>query len=177
MQNSIFISYNPNSARERQLAQDLYKKGKQNGFFIYLPERTHGDNLTYETRNRIDNAEWFVIFSTVPLSRTVADEVNYAIQRGKEPNKIIIIYSRQLGRNITGNTNITDRFISFDIDDYDLNSIEKLKNDIFLRISQNITTNAQRRLQQTEDTNTALKVILGIGIAALLLGAINGNNR
>jgi hypothetical protein len=176
MQNSIFVSYNPNSVKEKDLAQGLYKKGRQNGFFIYLPERTPSNRLTSETKAAIDNADWFVIFSTVPLSQTVIDEINYALQK-KGPYQIIVIYSIHSGRNITGNSSIINKFISFDIDEYDLNSLERLKSDIFLQISQKDNLSTKRKLQVAEETTAALKIILGIGAAALLLNALNSNNR
>ena len=93
MQESVFITYNPNSDNEKNIALDLYKKGKQNGYFIYLPERNnYFSRISQQTKLNIDSANWFVIFSISQLSETVKDEIEYAFKSKKDSN-IIVIYS------------------------------------------------------------------------------------
>ena len=173
MQNSIFISYNPLSAKEKQLAEGLFRQGRQNGYFIYLPERNSLKNLSSVTKSNIDISDWFIIFSTTKLSETVMEEINYALKT-KDASHIIVVYSKHIGKNIQFQ-NITP--IEVFIDTYDLNSIEKFKTDIIDKISAvNKKANEQKR-NQTEDNETALKVILGIGAAALLLSALTSSKK
>lgn len=165
MQNNIYITYNPNSIKEKTLANDLYNKGRKNGYFIYLPERTSIGRLNYKTKANIDSSKWFVIFSTSHLSDTVTEEINYALQT-KADNEVIVIYSSHTGRNI----NFADRKpIEMFIDDYDLNSIENFKNDIFKKIVNN--------LPKKKENIGALEAVLGIGAAILLIGALVGGKK
>jgi len=165
MQNNIFITYNPTSLKEETLANDLYNKGRQNGFFIYLPERNSSRKISSKTKFNIDSSKWFVIFSTSPLSETVTEEINYALQK-KTDSEVIVIYSSHNGKNI----NFPDRNpIEMFIDDYNLNSIEKFKNDLFEKIS--------TKKQAKKESVSALEVILGIGAAVLLIGALVGGKK
>ena len=87
MQNSIFITYNPDSINEKNIAIDLFRKGRQNGYFIYLPERNYFNRLSPQTKANIDSSNWFVIFSTTNLSKTVTEEIEYAL-KSKKDNQI-----------------------------------------------------------------------------------------
>jgi len=124
MQNSIFITYNPSSENEKNIALDLFRKGRQNGYFIYLPERNYFNRLTQQTKSNIDSSNWFVIFSTSPLSDMVRDEIEYAF-KSKNDNQIIVIYSKHFGKN----HDFPDKLNLIEIVqlmNYDLNSIEKI---------------------------------------------------
>lgn len=165
MQDSIFITYNPNSVNEKNIADDLFRKGRQNGYFIYLPERRLG-RLTPQTKANIDSSNWFVIFSTSPLSETVREEIDHAFKT-KQDNHIIVIYSNRTGKNI----NFSNRQpIEMYIDDYDLNSIERFKTDLFNRISPKI-------VKQGKEGLSGLEIILGVGAAILLLGALASDKK
>lgn len=165
MQNNIFITYNPNSLKEETLANDLYNKGRQNGYFIYLPERKSSGKISSKTKINIDSSKWFVVFSTSHLSETVTKEINYALQK-KTDNEVIVIYSSHNGKNIT----FPDRNpIEMFIDDYNLNSIEKFKNDLFEKVSS--------KAPAKKESIGALEVILGIGAAVLLIGALVGGKK
>ncbi len=166
MENNIYITYNPNSEKEKKIAFDLFNKGRQNGYFIYLPERNLSDRLTFQTKSNIDSANWFVVFSTSSLSNTVIQEIEYAFQTKKD-NHIIIIYSSHFGKNI----NFSGRTpIEMYINDYDLNSIEKFKNDLFEKISPKKNTPKNGGL-------SGLEILLGIGAAILLLGALTSDKK
>lgn len=173
MQNSIFISYNPLSAKEKNLAEGLFRQGRQNGYFIYLPERNYSNNLSSITKSNIDISDWFIIFSTTQLSATVMEEINYAFKT-KNASHIIVVYSKHIGKNIQfQNINPIEVYI----DTYDLNSIEKFKTDIINKISDANKKATEQKRKQTEDNETALKVILGIGAAALLLSALTSSEK
>ncbi|MFD0762846.1 toll/interleukin-1 receptor domain-containing protein [Lutibacter aestuarii] len=165
MQNNIYITYNPDSENERNLANDLYNKGRQNGYFIYLPERNYHNRISPQTKSNIDSSNWFVIFSTSLLSETVTEEIDYAF-KSKQDNQIIVIYSSHNGKNINFNGR---KPIEMYIEDYDLNSIEKFKNDLFKRVS-------LKSLEKKEGLS-ALEVLLGIGAAILLIGALTSNKK
>ena len=165
MQNNIYITYNPDSEKDKILANDLYNKGRQNGYFIYLPERNYSGKLSPRTKTNIDSSKWFVIFSTSPLSETVTKEIEYAF-KSKKDNQIIVIYSSHSGKNI----NFSERKpIEMYIDDYDINSIEKFKNDLFEKI-------APKTIEKKEGLS-ALEILLGIGAAVLLLSALTKGDK
>lgn len=166
MNNSIYITYNPDSEKEENLAMDLFRKGRQNGYFIYLPERKNSNNITKQTENNIDLADWFVVYATTPISETVRQEIEYAFRK-KDPNHIIVIYSRDFGKNITFREK---QPLEFYVDEYDLNSIEKFKEDLFQKI------NSTPKKQEKKGPG-GLEVLLGIGVALLLLNAIMDNKE
>lgn len=167
MQESIFITYNPDSINEENIALDLYKKGKQNGYFIYLPERNnYSSKISQQTKINIDSSKWFIIFSTAQLSDTVREEIEYAF-KSKADNNIIVIYSKHSGKNIDfPNNKPTEMFI----DDYNLNSIEQFKKDLFDKL--------KTSKKSTEKSGTSgLEVLLGIGAALLLLSALSSDKK
>ena len=166
MQNSIFITYNPDSINEKNIAIDLFRKGRQNGYFIYLPERNYFNRLTPQTKANIDSSNWFVIFSTSNLSQTVREEIEYAL-KSKKDNQVIVIYSNHNGKNIDFQGKNP---IEMYIDDYDLNSLEKFKVDLFERIS------LKKKLQNKEGLS-GLEILLGVGAAILLLGALTSEKE
>ena len=166
MQNSIFITYNPDSINEKNIAIDLFRKGRQNGYFIYLPERNYFNRLSPQTKANIDSSNWFVIFSTTNLSKTVTEEIEYAL-KSKKDNQVIVIYSNHNGKNIDFQGKNP---IEMYIDDYDLNSLEKFKIDLFERISSNKKT-------QNKEGVSGLEILLGVGAAILLLGALTSKKE
>lgn len=166
MQESIFITYNPDSENEKNIAVDLFRKGRQNGYFIYLPERNYFNKLTPQTKSNIDSSNWFVIFSTSQLSDTVREEIEYAF-KSKKDNQIIVIYSNHNGKNL----NFQGRKpVEMYIDDYDLNSIEKFKVDLFEKIAPKIKP-------KEKEGASGLEILLGIGAAILLLGALTSDKK
>jgi len=167
MQKSIYISYNPNSTKEEHIAHDLYRKGRQNGYFIYLPVRGIHKNITLQTKANIDNSDWFVVFSTSELTATVKEEIEYAFNK-KDDSQVIIIYSHHYGKNIDFQGK---KPIEMYVDDYDLNKLEKFKNDLFTKI-----TPKKNSIQKNEGVN-GLKVLLGVGAAILLLNALTSDNN
>ncbi len=166
MQDSIFITYNPDSINEKNIAIDLFRKGRQNGYFIYLPERNYFNRLSPQTKANIDSSNWFVIFSTTNLSKTVTEEIEYAL-KSKKDNQVIVIYSNHNGKNIDFQGKNP---IEMYIDDYDLNSLEKFKIDLFERISSDKKT-------QNKEGVSGLEILLGVGAAILLLGALTSKKE
>ena len=167
MENSIYITYNPNSTREQNLAMDLFQKGRQNGYFIYLPERTISSyKISKQTCANIDAADWFVVYSTTQLSEAVKEEIQYALNK-KNQNQIIVIYSSHFGKNIEfGDKKPIELFVN----DYDLNSIEKFKDDLFGKIN-------QKKKIPGKKGASGLEILLGVGAALLLLSALNSDKE
>ncbi len=93
---SIFISYNPNSAVEETLAVRLHTIGAVNDFIMYLPDRFDSENqISEESKSRISRSNYFVIFSTKPLSNVVKEEIEYAFKHINDKTRIIVIYDRE----------------------------------------------------------------------------------
>lgn len=168
MQKRIYISYNPNSHREEELAFDLYKTGRKNGFMVNLPHRpVNSNNLTQQTKLNIDTSDWFLIFSIEQLSETVRQEIEYALGKGKTMNQIIVVYSSHEGRNIPFKED--KKPIEMFVDDYDINQIEEFKQAVLDEIT-------RRNEGESNNNNNGLKAILGIGAAILLLREILRTN-
>jgi hypothetical protein len=167
MQESVFITYNPSSDNEKNIALDLFKKGKQNGYFIYLPERNnYFSKISQQTKLNIDSSKWFVIFSTSQLSETVRDEIEYAFT-SKNDSNIIVIYSKHFGKNIDFPNN---KPIEMYIDDYNFNSIEQFKSDLFEKIK------PVKNIKEKEGAS-GLEILLGVGAALLLLNALSSDKK
>ena len=114
---TIFISYNPNSDFEQTLAVRLHTTGAVNGFRMFLPDRYNSDTIIdNETKNRISQSDWLIVFSTEELSEIVKQEIQYAWQKLKDKSKILVIYNFEKGKNIKGD--ITNHFTEIYFDPY-----------------------------------------------------------
>jgi hypothetical protein len=106
---TIFITYNPNSEAEQTLAVRLHTIGAVNGFRMYLPDRFNSNTfLDIETKRRIEESGFFVVFSMSYLSDIVKQEIEYAYQVLQDKSKILVIYNKSLGKNLTGD--VTHQF-------------------------------------------------------------------
>ena len=97
MYNKIFISYNQSVVAEQSLALRLQTLGSLYGLHISLPDRIGSSALKLTTKQRIEEANLFIVFSTRNLSKVVKDEVKFARTLDK---KIIIIYDKDVGKNL-----------------------------------------------------------------------------
>ena len=103
MQTKIFITYNPGNPDEQALATRLYTIAAVNGFTAFLPDRANGSNyLDSTTQIRIQQADYLILFSFSPLSNTVQQEIDYALQSGKNASHIILVFDENVGKNIVG---------------------------------------------------------------------------
>lgn len=168
----VFITYNPTSEEEQILAVRLHTIGALNGFRMYLPDRYYSiEALEDETKNRIMESDWFVIFSTRPLSKIVRDEINYAITIAKkDPSRIIVIYSSQNGKNLKGS--MVNKFKSYYFDP-SKKQIDEFLKEIFDDISKKNYEVVSRKLAAKESENNALKALLGIGLGLVVLSALS----
>jgi hypothetical protein len=174
---TIFITYNPNSDLEETLAARLHTIGAVNGFVMYLPDRFNSDKqISDETKARISRSDYFVIFSTKPLSPIVKDEIEHAFNYLHDKTKILVIYDKEKGKNLTGN--ISNFFTPFYFDRFDNRQdklLETIINTIVHKEKDNVIkkqTSQINFLKKQKDESNALAAILGIGLGLLVLGAI-----
>jgi len=169
---TIFITYNPNSSFEQTLAVRLHTIGASSGFRMYLPDRFNSNKvLDDETQSRINKADYVVMFSISPLSTMVKQELEYAFRVLKDKSKIIVIYDKRHGKNLTGE--ITSHFTPIYMNQFD-GVQDKVLNRIIHTI-QNKEINAQsRRVAKLKKENAnykALAALFGIGLGLLILGS------
>ncbi len=172
--NNIFISYNPGSNDEEVLAEGLYRKGRQNGFHLFIPERHNSNKLSFLTKSTIDKCDWFVVFCFGELSDIVREEIEYAFSKGKiKQEKIIVVFSRHHGQTIDfNNLKPTIKYV----DHYSLNNLENFSKDLIDELTENYNHIKAKKLAEDEDFSV-LKVILGIGAAALLISALTSTEK
>ncbi|MBL0745015.1 hypothetical protein [Chryseolinea lacunae] len=109
---TVFISYNPDSDLEQTLAVRLHTIGAVSGFDMLLPDRSrHSKTISLETKNRINIASYFILFSTSPLSAVVQQEIAWAFDRLRDRSRIIIIYDQRVGKNLKNAENCTEIYV------------------------------------------------------------------
>ncbi len=167
---TIFISYNPSSDFEQTLAVRLHTTGAVNGFRMFLPDRYNSETIIdNETKSRIAQSDWFVVFSTENLSSIVKQEIQYAWNVLKDKSKIVVIYNFIKGKNIKGNltNNFTDIYIDPYYDDFDKIISKKIMNRIYL------TEKTEKEDKYKRQQRNAILALLGIGLGLFLLGSQN----
>jgi hypothetical protein len=154
---SVFISYNPQSDVEMTLAVRLHTIGGVNGLQINLPDRLsfQRPDLTEETKHRIRNSQYFLVFSTGSLSTTVSQEIQYAFTTYNDPSKIIVIYDSRIGGNLQLAKKCTEIFI---------NPADDLSTAVNA-----ITTSIKSLHSKSNDTSVGLGglILAGLGLFAL----------
>jgi len=170
---TIFVTYNPNSEFEQTLAIRLHTIGASSGFRMYLPDRFNSSKiLDEETKSRIGRADYVVMFSITSLSPIVKEEINYAFKQLNDKSKIIVIYDKQRGENLTGV--ITSHFTPIYIDQFDDLGQDKVLSKIITTI-QNKEIKSQSKqivnLKKEKENSQALAALLGIGLGLLILGS------
>lgn len=98
MTSSVFISYNSNSDIEQTLAVRLHTIGAVHGFNMLLPDRTgYGKSISSETKSRILQADYFILFSTTQISEVVYEEISFAHAHLHDKSRILVIYDESVG--------------------------------------------------------------------------------
>lgn len=93
----IFISYNPVEQAEQSLAIRLQTLGSLYGLHVSLPDRVGTKALKITTKERIQSAGLFIVFSTRSLTKQVKDEIDYALTLKKQ---IVVVYDKDVRTNI-----------------------------------------------------------------------------
>lgn len=105
---TVFISYNPASDIEQTLAVRLHTLGAVHGFNMLLPDRlSFSKSVSNETQSRILSSDYFILFSTSPLSTIVQEEIRIAYSKLHDKSKILVIYDLNVGANLQGADNFT----------------------------------------------------------------------
>ena len=166
---TIFISYNPNSDFEQTLAVRLHTTGAVNGFRMFLPDRYNSETIIdNETKNRISQSDWLIVFSTEELSEIVKQEIQYAAQNFKDKSKIIVIYNFEKGKNLSGN--LAEQFTEIYFNPED--DFDKIISDkIFSKFHIEERNKNEKEIKKIKQQRNALLALLGIGVGLLLLGS------
>ncbi|MEQ6118873.1 hypothetical protein [Reichenbachiella sp. MALMAid0571] len=156
---TIFISYNPKSEEEQTLAVRLHSIGAVSGFKVFLPDRYNSDkSLDFETKNRIDESDFFIIFPTMSLSKIVQEEIDYAFKRFKDKSKILVIDDQLRGIKIKKSHLFTK--ISFNSE---TESIDEATRKVLEII---------KSIESSKSTVNGFLALLGIGLGLFILSEI-----
>lgn len=169
---TIFVTYNPNSEFEQTLAVRLHTIGVASGFRMYLPDRFNSERLLdEETQSRINRSDYVVMFSTSPLSSIVKQEIDYAYNILNDKSKIIVVYDRQRGKNLTGE--ITNHFTAFYLDQFNRKQDQILTQIINTIQNKEIFNQSKQiaKLEKEKANSQALAALFGIGLGLLILGS------
>ena len=174
---TIFITYNPGSELEETLAARLHTIGAVNGFTMFLPDRyTSETEISNETKARISRSNYFIIFSTKALSPVVKSEIQFAFSYFNDKSRILVIYDKDKGKNLTGD--LVNYFTPFYFNRVDnrqdrlleniLNTIAHKEKDAQLAVKEEQI----KTLKQKNTESNALAALLGIGLGLLVLGVL-----
>ena len=162
---SVFISYNPNSDVEQTLAIRLHTIGSVSGFNMILPDRGFSAMVTSpETRGRIQLSDYFIVFSTERISDVVQEEINIAFTKNKDRSRILVVYDKRNGRNLSGAENCTE--VSIDTRD----NADIIVNQIASKLK-----SVQPRNEESNGFLSVLGNILLIGVGLFALTEIFEN--
>jgi hypothetical protein len=156
---TIFVTYNPRNDFEQTLAIRLQTLGAIHGFNMLLPDRFGGKPLvTQETEYRIKTSDYFVLFSTSPLTPVVQNEIEVAYQHLKDKSRIIIVYDRV--KNLHHSLNCTEVYI------------DSSKSDAQEILQQTISSIQENQAKKgKKDAQNALGAFLLIGLGLLALNS------
>ena len=113
------------------------------------------------------------MFSTGKLSQIVKDEINFASKSLHDKSRIIVIYDRKKGKNLTGE--ISNLFTAIYIDDKDQSvALQEIMHTIKHREAQEKIKNLEYRTKQLESeraNSNAIAALLGVGLGLFLLSS------
>lgn len=155
----IFISYNPNIEEEQSLALRLQTLSSLYGISILLPDRYGAKSIKPSTKERISEADLFVMFSTSKLSDMVSEEVSWALEKSK---KVLIIYDKHKGKNLTTPKGV----IEIEFDPYKESPDQVLHN-----VLTQAGLETQENKLSTSEGSGAIAALLGLGLALVMLAA------
>ncbi len=170
---SLFITYNPKSDVEQTLAVRLHTIGAVSGFKMFLPDRYQSETmLDRETKKRIAEADYFIMFSTKKLSKIVQQEIQYALEVLHDKSRVIVIYDKRIGKNIGGKA--TDLFTALAFDPERDNQDVFLKKIIALVKDKEIQKlkRENKAVKEENEQNRALTALFGIGLGLFVLDSL-----
>lgn len=166
---TVFITYNPRSREEETLAVRLHSIGAVNGFTAYLPDRYNSiSRVDPETKARIQEADYFVMFAFDNVSPLVKEEIEIAKQHLGDSSKIFIIHRKNLTSKVKqqGLSGVT--FVDFDPS---VQSIDTVIQTVFKNIDR------RERQGQNNGNENGVIALIGIGLGLLALAAIFNNDE
>jgi len=170
---SVFITYNPQSDFERTLAFRLHTLGAVHGYKVFLPDRVAGaKTISPETFNRINASEYFILFSTSPLSKIVQEEIEIAWKKLHDKSRIIIIYDGVVGgKNLKGTDSCTEIFV-----DSNKENLQQITNKVIQELNQfNYQVVPHKKRDSSQKPENVLGGLIIAGLGLLLLGALLEN--
>jgi len=169
---TIFVSYNPKSDEEQTLAVRLHSIGAVHGFKMYLPDRYNSETyLDNETKNRIANSDWYIIFLNTRLSKIVKEEIEFAFDAFKDKSRIIVVYTKE--KVLTGS--LTEHFTEIYFNPAEDNSFDI----VLQRIKEQLNAEKQAVKQHKKQKNekNALFALLSVGLGLAALSFLFGGGR
>lgn len=167
---TIFISYNARNEDEQTLAVRLHTIGAVNGFTMLLPDRNSNLVLSDETKNRINQSDYFVVFAFGKTSPQVLGEMEHAFMRLRDKYRIIVIKpgtDKQQGREPNHFTQI---YFNPKLESVDM-IMQKIMGSIFKK-QKMIKKKAAKKTKEAENGFLAL---LGVGLGLYALNEISKN--
>lgn len=166
MQDSIYITYNPNSQIEENTALRLQTISHLYGMNVNLPYRNLGvyTEPKEETKKRINASSLVVAFSLEHLSEMVLKEINYSLSKKK---LIIVVIDSKYAKEIAlskEHPNIGT--IGIDKNNpYSSQTLEKIAS--FAK-----TFSENKKKKEKEESSAGLALV-GVGISLLALYLMN----
>jgi hypothetical protein len=161
----IFVSYNPGVEIEQSTALRLQTLAGLYGAVIHLPDRFGSSKLKDSTKQRIADADLFVMFSTQTLHRQVEEEVAYAFSLDK---RVLIFYDKNVGKNLdTSRANVTEEYFDPLLD---------TSATVMERVARHGGFIKNAAPKQPSPENNVAAALVGIGLGLFLLWALSKKN-
>jgi hypothetical protein len=167
----IFISYNTSMPQEQSLALRLQTLSSLYGLHVSLPDRVGSTSMKESTKERIASAEFFIVFSTISLSKSVKDEITYARTLYKQ---IVVVYDKDVPRNLKL-SGVKEIEYDRKKDTPDKVLTEILKEIGSGKAKRGVSVKSTRRVNSKEDDSFAGFVLVGLGL--LLLATLMSDNK
>lgn len=162
---TIFVSYNPGVEVEQSTALRLQTIASLYNATVLLPDRLGTTQLKSSTKERIREANVFVMFSTSKLSKAVSDEARHAISVGK---RVIIFYSKHTGKNLDIDHKQGNFFeVTFDPR---YNSADQLLHAV---LENGGFVKEEPKTTSPHLANFAIGALVGVGLGMLLMNAFS----
>ncbi|MFN7301905.1 MAG: hypothetical protein ACOVSS_13800 [Bacteroidia bacterium] len=166
---SIFLSYNPGNDVEETLAIRMHTLGAVHGFRMYLPDRfLNEEDLSVETQSRINASNYYIMFSTQKkLSDVTRKEIQFAFAQKKDRSKIIVIYDKEVGKNLKNADEFTALFY-----DKANESMEQFSSKVLQKIKTLNDNDKSMSPKEAAKEDDAMAGFVLAGLALLLLAAV-----
>lgn len=166
MHPKIFVSYNPGVEMEQSTALRLQTIASLYGATVYLPDRLGGTSLKKETEERILDSHAFVLFATSGLSKTVMEEVRFALHNNK---RVVIFHDSTTGKRIKISDAPEGQLVDVLFDPYKDTPAAILQK----AFDQGGIVQNARLPENASSPNPALSAVIGIGLGLFMLWALN----